>query len=56
MGDGVWLWLGRDQVCDALPDSLTVPKKLHSHMAVFNPANDRDFYFQRGGVLCHSNL
>jgi hypothetical protein len=49
------LWRRLDKICDSLTVSLSVPKKLHSDMPVFAPANDRDFYCQGGWFLGNSN-
>src|SRR5205085_10006041 len=42
-------------ICDSFAVSLTVPKKLHSEVPVFAPANHRDFYGHRGWFLRNSN-
>ncbi|OGW49974.1 MAG: hypothetical protein A2V62_07815 [Nitrospirae bacterium RBG_19FT_COMBO_58_9] len=49
-------WQGFDQICHAFTVSLTVPQKLYSEVAVFTPANHRDFHCQGGWFLSYSNL
>ncbi len=39
-------WRGHDKIGDSLTISLTIPKKPHSDVPVFAPANHRDFYRQ----------
>lgn len=46
----------RDKVCDPFPHALTVSKKLDSHIAVFDPADDGDFHCQGSDFLCDGNL
>ena len=44
-------WQRLDKIGDSLTVSLTIPKKPHSDVPVFAPANHQDFYRQGGIVL-----
>jgi len=55
MGGYFRWWQGRYKICDSFTVSLTVPKKFHSEVAVFTPANHRDFHGQWGWFLRNSN-
>ena len=56
MGGHGWRGDGADQIGNPFPDSLTIPQKLDAQVAVFDPANDGNFYAQRGGFLRDRNL
>ena len=47
---------GRYKICDSFTVSLTVPKKLHSKVAVFTPANYRYLHGQGSSFLRYRNL
>jgi hypothetical protein len=49
-------WQGFDKICDSFTDSLTIPKKLYSHVTIFTPADHRYFYCQGDWLLSYSNL
>jgi len=47
---------GRYKICDSFTVSLTVPKKLHSKVAVFTPADYRYFHGQGSSFLRYRDL
>jgi hypothetical protein len=55
MGGYFRRWQGRYKICDSFTVSLAVPKKLHSEMPIFAPANYRYFHGQGSWFLRNSN-
>ena len=55
MGRCLGRWYSQDKICDSFAISLTVPKKFHSEVSVFAPANHRDFYGHGSWFLRNGN-